>query len=89
MEPIEFIVGGIIAGMAMIIALGMSFLVMMIVLAPIIGLYFLPSIIAFFRKTERRWWIFGTNAIFGGTGIGWFGSLIWAILDKPQIEEVI
>jgi len=41
-------------------------------------LYLIPAIVAFTRKHPNRWPILLINAIFGGTGIGWFGALIWA-----------
>ena len=56
-----------------------------ILLLALLVVYFLPTIIAFSRKHRNRWVIFWINTIFGGTIIGWFGALIWALnkLDDP------
>lgn len=40
--------------------------------------YFIPAMVAFFRRHPNRWPILGINLLFGGTGLGWIGSLIWA-----------
>lgn len=42
-------------------------------------IYFLPAIIAFRRQHPNRWVILLINTLFGATGLGWFGSLIWAL----------
>jgi uncharacterized protein HemY len=42
-------------------------------------LYFIPTIIAFVRKHPNRWIIGVINTVFGGTGLGWLGSLVWAL----------
>lgn len=41
-------------------------------------IYSVPSIVAFVRGHPNRWAILVINIVFGGTGLGWFGSLIWA-----------
>ncbi|ODT74039.1 MAG: hypothetical protein ABS76_38020 [Pelagibacterium sp. SCN 64-44] len=41
-------------------------------------IYLIPSWVAFARRHPNRWPIFGINLVFGGTGLGWIGSLIWA-----------
>lgn len=43
------------------------------------SLYFIPTIVAFTRNHPNRWTIGVINTIFGGTGLGWLGSLIWAL----------
>lgn len=52
-----------------------------LIVALVIGLVilFIPTFIAFRRGHPNRWPIFLVNLIFGGTGLGWFGSLIWAL----------
>lgn len=44
----------------------------------VLVLYFIPSWVAFSRRHPNRWPIFAINLVFGGTGLGWLGSLIWA-----------
>jgi len=41
-------------------------------------IYIIPSIIAFGRKHPNRWLILVVNVVFGATGLGWLGSLVWA-----------
>ncbi|MBX9453219.1 MAG: superinfection immunity protein [Mesorhizobium sp.] len=50
-----------------------------VVMAVILALYVIPSIVAFARKHPNRWLILVINIVFGGTGIGWLGSLVWAM----------
>lgn len=40
--------------------------------------YLIPTIVAFRRGHPNRWVIALLNVFAGGTGLGWFGSLIWA-----------
>ncbi len=42
-------------------------------------IYFLPSIIAFRRHHPHRWPILAIDVLFGATGIGWLGTLVWAL----------
>lgn len=44
----------------------------------ILVIYFIPSWVAFSRRHPNRWPILAINVVFGGTGLGWLGSLIWA-----------
>lgn len=55
----------------------------------LLALYYIPTIIAFSRKHPNRWLIGVINTIFGSTGIGWLGALVWAlqaihISDSPE-----
>jgi len=52
------------------------FLVLLLVC---IGIFIVPSVIAFRRQHPNRWVILVINLAFGGTIIGWFGALIWAL----------
>lgn len=42
------------------------------------AIYFIPTFVAFGRRHPNRWLIMVINVAFGGTGIGWLGSLVWA-----------
>lgn len=44
-----------------------------------IGIYFLPTIIAFYRGHPNRWVIFVINFAFGLTMFGWLICLIWSL----------
>ena len=56
-----------------------------ILLPILLGIYFVPSIVAFARAHPNRWPILVVNLVFGLTGVGWIGALIWALLaiDRP------
>jgi len=56
-----------------------------------IALYFLPTFIAFKRGHAFKNIILVINLVFGFTGIGWAGSLIWAIFpaEKSIIDPVV
>lgn len=54
----------------------------LIISASIILLFaviFIPTYVAFKREHPNRWLIFIFNIAFGGTIIGWFIALIWAL----------
>jgi len=42
-------------------------------------LYFIPAIIAFRRRHHYRWPIFAFNLGAAWTGLGWIGTLVWAL----------
>ena len=46
----------------------------------LIAIYPLPTWLAFSSRHPNRWIIFGLNLLLGGTGIVWFGCLIWALM---------
>lgn len=61
-----------------------------VAMALILTVVFVPTIIAFRRGHPNRWLIFVGNFILGGTGIGWFVMLIWAVQeleDAPDDDE--
>jgi hypothetical protein len=54
----------------------------------IFGMYSLPGYIALNRRHKNAMPIFLTNVLFGWTGIGWIGCLIWSVSDhvQPKVE---
>lgn len=51
---------------------------MFAVMCVALGLYSIPAVVAFHRGHPNRWVILAVNFLFGGTGIGWIGALLWA-----------
>lgn len=49
-----------------------------VILAILIGLYFLPAIIAARRHHRNKTPIFLLNLFLGWTLIGWVGALVWS-----------
>ena len=87
LEPIEAFAALVILSLAGLVSIGVVSLVFLAIIGPILAFYFLPAIIAIFRKHEHRWWILGLNAFFGGTGIGWIALIIWAIVGDPESKD--
>jgi TM2 domain-containing membrane protein YozV len=55
----------------------------------IFGMYSLPGYVALHRQHKNAMPIFLTNVLFGWTGIGWIGCLIWSVSDHVQAKEVL
>lgn len=49
-----------------------------------LALYFVPTIVAFNRKSEHRVAILLVNLFLGWTLIGWVGTLVWAIVSRSE-----
>ena len=62
------------------------FMFIFVILAGIIGfiLYFVPTIVAFKRKTASKWAIFLVNLFFGWTLLVWIVTLIWACEGRTE-----
>jgi hypothetical protein len=45
-------------------------------------LYFLPTMIAILRRTERRATVFALNLLFGWTVAGWLAIVIWVASSR-------
>lgn len=59
-----------------------------VVLAVLVGLYFLPTIIAGRRKHHNLGAIIAVNLIFGLSIIGWFIALIWSLTDPSPTVRI-
>ena len=55
----------------------------------LIGLYFLPWIIAILRNHHNRQAIVVTNLLLGWTLIGWLACLIWSFTNRPSEKTII
>lgn len=53
-------------------------------LAAAIGVYLLPSILAFNRQVPNRWSVVVINVLLGWTLIGWAVALAMAVRDRPS-----
>ena len=55
-----------------------------------LGIFLLPSIIAFKRKHHFKFVILAINLIFGATGFGYLIALIWAIWpQKTALIDIV
>ena len=61
----------------------------LIVLLIALPVYFLPTLIAGWRKAEHYWWIAIVNLLTGGTGAGWFVALLWASVDQRPLDQAV
>lgn len=64
-----------------------TFLIILIVAV----LYFIPSVVAYKRNHAYKNIILVINIVFGLTGIGWAGAMIWAIwpTEKSLIDPIL
>lgn len=63
---------------------GAEWLVILLVLLVLSGVYLIPTIVAFARETSNRGVIFLVNLFLGGTGIGWVAALLMAVMSEPS-----
>ena len=75
--------------MDFIIGLGLSGVAFALVLIVTLGIYLLPTMIAFGRKHERRWLIFAVDLLAAWTGVLWIVALIWACLSPKHESEIV
>lgn len=47
----------------------------------LLGIYFLPTYIAYRKQKKNAMAIMVTNVLVGWTGIGWLAVLIWALIE--------
>jgi hypothetical protein len=52
----------------------------------VIGMYLLPSIIAFARRMKNCWSVFFLNLFFGWTVIGWVACLCWSVAGTAELK---
>jgi Superinfection immunity protein len=57
----------------------MHLLIVLLVMLVLCVPYFIPSIIAFYRKKANRAAILAVNVLLGWTFVGWVVALIWAL----------
>ena len=62
----------------------MDGIVLYLIVAIVMGLYFLPSITAWMRGHHSKWAIIALNILLGWTIIGWIGALIWSLTGTRQ-----
>ncbi len=58
---------------------GMVLLLLVVIYAAIM---FIPTFVAFHRRHDHRMIILVINAFLGWTGIGWAGTMIWALTEE-------
>jgi hypothetical protein len=62
----------------------------LIFLVVMVGLYFVPSIVAHKMKRRQVLPIFVLNLCLGWTILGWVAALVWALIEeKPPVAPVI
>jgi len=71
---------------AVVSSLGIVFILILIAL--IFFLYFIPTFVAFSRRHQFKWIIFLINFFAGFTFVAWIGALIWSLIDTDQSTKV-
>lgn len=57
----------------------MDAITVILIWAAIIGLYFLPAIVASHNHKKNQISILVLNLLLGWTVLGWIGALVWAV----------
>ena len=65
--------GGIPKGVVMLVVVGL--------------LYVLPTMLAWVRKSRRRWKITAVNLLLGWTVIGWIAAMVMTYVYEPPPES--
>ncbi|WP_443747222.1 superinfection immunity protein [Asticcacaulis solisilvae] len=50
----------------------------------LLAMYFVPSIVALARRHRSTGLVIVLNLLLGWSGIGWIGTLIWAIVGQTK-----
>jgi hypothetical protein len=58
--------------------------ILAIVAIPIMGIHFIPAIVAGVRHTQNFVWILLINIFLAWTLVGWVIALVWALRDEPR-----
>ena len=66
-----------------------SFVKWLFIYAVLLGIYFVPSVVATVRKHPSSAAIFAVNLIFGLSFIGWVAALIWSLTGARGGTTVI
>ena len=53
----------------------------------LLGLYFIPTAVAFSRDARSRWLVAVVNTFLGWTLVGWVVALVVAFRSAPRAEE--
>lgn len=62
----------------------MQMIIALLIGAFILTIYFIPTLAAISRNTKRIAGIIIVNLFLGWTLLGWFGALLWAVLEKKK-----
>ena len=61
---------------------------MILVMATLICIYFLPAIMALVFKAKNSIWIFALTVLTGWTVFGWIIAFLWAIFESDGTDLV-
>ena len=59
-------------------------LVLYVITTIIVGLYMLPTIIAYRRKHQNKIAILALNLFLGWMLVGWVGALVWSVINHKE-----
>ena len=61
----------------------------LVIIAIVLGCYFIPTIVAFGRKHPQRGPILALNFLLGWSVIGWIAAFIWSLVSPPPPQTII
>ena len=59
-------------------------IILLFLAIPLLGIHFLPTIVAGIRRANNFGWILAINFFLGWTFVGWVVALIWAFRDSSR-----
>ncbi|QQK77618.1 superinfection immunity protein [Salicibibacter cibarius] len=65
------------------------FLLIIIGIAVAIGIYGIPTIIAFTRNHKNKTAILALNILLGWTFLGWVACLVWSLTNDQSNQQTI
>lgn len=66
-----------------------AFLIILVIIAIGVGIYFLPSIIGFVRNKDNKIAILLLNFFLGWSLVGWVVALVWAASKDSTPQQVV
>ena len=66
----------------------MDVIIWLFILMAIVGMYFIPTFIAFARETTNRWSVFVVNTFLGWSFLGWIVALAMAVANASARKSV-
>lgn len=70
----------------MIILSGLSLLTLVVIFISGTAFYFVPAIVAYYRKHPQFMAITALNILFGWTVVGWGGALVWSLTAVSLVK---
>ena len=61
----------------------MDAITVLVIFAMVLGVYFLPTVVAMMRNHHNAGAILVLNLLLGWTLLGWVAALVWSLTNRP------